>query len=393
MIEKVVLRNDRMEQNLTDISNANIPDTEKTHILSFFKNYALGKITRRRPDKSTMEHYAIYLRKAFEFLGKPSEELTEEDIDGYATALIDNTIKSKQKISKKLPEREPNPLSQSVKVKMMRTLSQYLKWIIPDKAPLLCKSLDVKDTQKKLYPQFLTEQEIDKLYRSCSSPERRYLIAVLFSSGARASEFCNIRRSDVKLPSGKENFVKITLQEAYSKTKGRTISLYYKNAIEAVSEFMEQRIKEGMKDDEPIWNTSKKGFSYNATHKWLEYTGEKVLGKSIHFHLFRSSCATWLATRLNIQELCYFFGWRFGSPMANIYIAREGIQMKEVDSKLTNTELGELQAKLQKTEYENKMTNEKIARMEAILEKLGNAHDKTLLPHDNGDYEVLPKGQ
>jgi hypothetical protein len=56
--------------------------------------------------------------------------------------------------------------------------------------------------------------------------EERFVIAVLFDSGARAEEFHNIRREDIQLPSGSDNYVQITLKEEYSKTNGRTISLY-----------------------------------------------------------------------------------------------------------------------------------------------------------------------
>jgi len=82
-------------------------------------------------------------------------------------------------------------------------------------------------------PDFLKEHEIEQLYRNSGNPAQRFMIAVLFDAGARAEEFHNIRLEDVQLPEGKENFVKITLKEEYSKTKGRTISLYWKYSTEA----------------------------------------------------------------------------------------------------------------------------------------------------------------
>ncbi len=56
-------------------------------------------------------------------------------------------------------------------------------------------------------------------------------MALLFDSGARAEEFLNIRYEDIEIPE-KDNFVRLTLKEEYSKTKGRVISLYWKHSLE-----------------------------------------------------------------------------------------------------------------------------------------------------------------
>jgi integrase len=68
-------------------------------------------------------------------------------------------------------------------------------------------------------PDFLTEAEIDLLHKGCRNPEQRYLIAVLFDSGARAEEFHNIRMEDVFSAEGRESFFRLALKEEYSKTK------------------------------------------------------------------------------------------------------------------------------------------------------------------------------
>jgi hypothetical protein len=48
--------------------------------------------------------------------------------------------------------------------------------------------------------------------------------------------------------------------------------------------------------------------------------GHRVIGRPLRYHLFRHSSATYSATRLNRQELCYRYGWRFRSNMPDIYI-------------------------------------------------------------------------
>src|SRR5439155_14275592 len=127
-------------------------------------------------------------------------------------------------------------------------------------------------------------------------------------SGARAGEFHNIRFEDVYLPEGKENFIKITLKQEYSKTLGRTIALYWKHSLEAVREYLAQRVAEGIKPADPVFRGD-----YTATRKFLERLGKSVLKRRLHYHLFRHSSTTFYATKLNRQELCYRYGWRFSS--------------------------------------------------------------------------------
>jgi len=132
------------------------------------------------------------------------------------------------------------------------------------------------------------------------------LIAVLFDTGARAEEFLNIRFEDIQLPDKTQNFVKIVLKEEYSKTKGRTISLYWKNSLNSVKNFLDQRIGEGIKSKEQVFNKT-----YDAMRMFLSRLGKKVLNKEIYPHLFRHSSATYYASKLNRQELCYRYGWSF----------------------------------------------------------------------------------
>jgi len=54
------------------------------------------------------------------------------------------------------------------------------------------------------------------LYKACKTSEERYLIAVLFDTGARAEEFHNIRFEDIDI---REEKVRLTLKEEYSNMK------------------------------------------------------------------------------------------------------------------------------------------------------------------------------
>ena len=160
----------------------------------------------------------------------------------------------------------------------------------------------------------------------------------------------------------------MTLREEFSKTKGRTIKLYYKNALESVSDFLKDRKKDGIKPEDFVWNiqpnTTQKKIEFFGSVRWLikengikqrKEIGRRILDKHLNMHMFRHSCATWMANKLNHQEMCYFFGWKFSSPMHDIYISRKGMKMEQADKKFEQTELSELKSKLSKQDYENKL--------------------------------------
>ncbi len=185
------------------------------------------------------------------------------------------------------------------------------------------------------------------------------------------------------MPKEKQNFVEIVLREEFSKTKGRTIRLYYKNVLEAVHEFLIDRKKEGIKPEDPVWNlkpsTTQKKVEFFGSVKWLKMIkgkkekveiGRKIIDKHLHMHMFRHSCATWMANKLNHQEMCYYFGWRFSSPMPDIYISRKGMVLDQADAKFEQTEMSELKSKLSKQEYDNKLKDEEFEKQKNKLEEL-----------------------
>jgi len=372
-MEKVKTRNSRYNIYISKVPNWSISKKEQDSVLEFFEKYGLGKITNNITDESTREHYISYLKVALEFIKKDAEEITEQDIDNFANALIKNEILSGHN----------TPFAQSVKIKIRRTLLQYLDWRIPKQSGLINSSLKVKETVKNTSIKFLTEDEIDILYKNCKNNAERYLIAVLFSSGARASEFYNIRFNDINLPKEKESFVTLNIREEFSKTKGRTIKLYYKNSLEAVAEFLNERKKQNFTEEEPVWNippsTTQKKIEFMGCVKWLKKKegkmekteiGRKILDKHLNFHLFRHSSATWMANKLNRHEMCYYFGWRFSSPMPDIYISRKGMILDQADKKFEQTELSELKTKISKQEYDAKLKNEEIETIKKEMETL-----------------------
>lgn len=211
-------------------------------------------------------------------------------------------------------------------------------------------------------PEFLKESEVEKLFKACKSAQERFLVAVLFDTGARATEFHNVRMEDVELPQGPESYPKITLKEEYSKTKGRTVSLFWKYSAEAVRDFVREREAQGAQRTDPVFVRS-----YPAARKFLLWLGKRGLGRSIHYHLFRHSSATYYADKMNRQQLCIRYGWTFSSRMPDVYINRAGVEMRELEDRFKAAEVESLRNALARVQQQSNIKDERLRALEETV--------------------------
>jgi len=361
--EKIPIRIIDADKQIETIKEWKIPKQEVKFVIKFTEDARLGKITGNQICDNTLLDYITKLKVGLEFLNKISTSLTQKDTEKLSEALLKDKVvwifKKKDADGKTIKHKKP--YSERGKIKIKNYLVNYLNWRLGSKANKITDILKVKPKLKEATIDYLKEGEIEKLYKACKSAEERFLIAVLFDSGARAEEFHNIRKEDIELPKG-DGFVKLTLKEEYSKTKGRTISLYWKNSFEAVHDYVKERISEGVNSTDPIFNKN-----YKSSRKFLERLGKKVLSRSIHYHLFRHSSATYYANKMNRQQLCIRYGWRFRSPMPDRYIARIGVQDKELDEKFTGGEIKTLKESLEKEKQLREMDKQFIQEKINIL--------------------------
>jgi integrase len=336
-LKKVLTHHRYADSKLKEVSDWKVSDQTKKDIRQFIEDYKSGEVTGRIGTNldATIERVLQLLKPSLTFLEK-----NKQDIKKFKDTLLKDKIKSDLR----------KPYSLRTKKMMLSTLTQFLKWKHPENHNDLIKPLQVRIESKKPEPKSLSLNEIDKLYKNCKNNKERYVIANLFSSGARAEEFLNIRHSDITLPEKNESFVTIRIREGFSKTEGRTIKLYYDKSLEATREFLNQRKQEGIEPDEPVIKDS-----YGAIKDWLVRIGQRVLKKNVHFHLFRSSCATWISSKINRNQMCIHFGWKFSSNMPDVYIKRQGVDMKEVTETFERSELEQIKNKLEKTNQEKSM--------------------------------------
>ena len=356
MPEIIRVMYDDLASRLRGIKRWKVPVVVQRDLQTFLEEAAVGKVNRgRRISDRRLCKYLDMLKLPLEFLNKPIPRITEKDIERFEKALAGDQIISQIK---------GRPYAHATKTDFRKGLKIFLKWRLGTAAALpLVGWLDTRDKPKT--PDFLSEQEVELLYRECRTAEQRFFVCLLFDSGARAQEFLNIRYEDIHLPEGKENFVKITLKEEYSKTKGRTISLYWRYSLDSVQEYLRERIATGVKAQDPVFVGT-----YNGMRMCLRRLGRRVLQRTVYPHLFRHSSATYYANKLNRQELCYRYGWKFSSNMPDIYISRAGMETKDMDQKFTHTELSQLKDELTAVRQETRIKDGTIQKMSQTIEQL-----------------------
>ena len=355
MAEKISIHKRNIEKGLKRIENWKTPTENKEDLIKFIYELSLGKVNRgRKICEGRQLKYLDLLKIPFVYWNKEISKIEIKDIEKL----------EKEISSDKILSFKNKPFSHESKRDIKIALKFYLKWKLGEaKTTELAGWLDTRRIFKT--PDYLKEAEILKLFKACKSSKERYLLALLFDSGARAEEFLNIRYEDIQIPEKGESFVKVTLKEEYSKTKGRVISMYWKHSLEAVRDYLREREYSGLKSTDPVYEGT-----YDSARFFLMRFGKKVLKKSIHFHLFRHSSATYYATKLNRQELCYRYGWKFSSDMPDVYISRAGMQNKDLDEKFSSTELEQLQTKLEKQEQERIIEQERQNNTELLKEKI-----------------------
>ena len=353
MAERIRIDHGNFETVVKQVPQWRVPASVKREVQRFLDDLSLGKVNRgRKLPPERLLKYLYGLRPALEFFNKATARLTLRDLESFEKALSSGKV-GHQSTGK--------PYAHGTMVEIRKLLRIFLRWRLgPAKALPLTDWFDTRPRPKT--PDFLHETEIEKLYKHCRNARQRFLVAVLFDSGSRAEEFHNIRFEDVYLPEGKENFVKIAFKQEYSKTLGRTIALYWKLSQDAVKDYLAQRVVEGIKPGDPVFSSD-----YVSTRKFLQRLGQMALGRPVHYHLFRHSSSTYYASRLNRQELCYRYGWKFSSDMPDIYISRAGMGSRNVDEKFVQTELSAVKAELVQVEQRDKIKDERIRRMEESM--------------------------
>jgi len=328
---------------------------EANYTSKFLQLLSVGEINKGRQVGERRQLKYLYALSIFLIhYKKPLSRITKKDMQHFIDKL------SKDKIKKINNE----PYSDSTKLDVKVILRTYLKWRLPNKYADLTEWFDTR--LRKTTPECLTEAEIEKVYNACSTVSDKFLVSVLFDSGMRAEEFLNVRFEDIIEPTESFPYYKVDIKEEYSKTDGRTVGLYWKHSTKIIREYLSECDRQ---PKEPVYAKD-----YDAVRMFLTRLGKRVLNKRVHCHLFRKSSATYYAPKLNRQQLCIRYGWKFSSDMPDIYIKRAGIDEEEIKAKILNTNLEKLEKDNQELQTKFALmkdsSNEELQKLSKELESL-----------------------
>ena len=326
--KKILCHNDNFEEELEKIKNWNISKTEQKKVREFFQKYRAGDITNRvveNPERSLLR-YLYFIKIGLENI----PIINVGSVQDFKDKLLGDKITHKD-----------GAYSFRSKKDILQTLKRYFEWRCPNNPKILIP-LKVNIKIKKNDFDILSQEQIDKFIKETEVLDKKFLISILASCGCRAEEFHNLRHSDFEFPKGDKQFLKIRLREEFTKTEGRTIELYDKHSLKIAKEYINQRINEGMKPEEAVYL-----ITYLSTRKWLSRNSKKILGVKVNYHKFRHSRATQLASEMNRQQLCIYFGWEFSSNMPDKYIKRSGVDMQQISEKFGSSNVDELEVKIE----------------------------------------------
>ncbi len=232
-------------------------------------------------------------------LGKDYEEATEEDIRKMVAELSNRNY------------------SEHTKSQMKVGIKQIWKWLrktedYPKEVSWIKSG--VRNYRLKMPEELYTEEDILQLIsKGCNNPMQKCLVAVLYETGGRVGEVCNIRMKHIRIDNG-EGFVRL-------EGKTGTRENFVKFSIPYIKGWLSCHLGRGDPTTPLFVNRSGEQLTYSGVYHLLTYIFERAgLNKKFNPHMFRHSRASFLADNgFSEQQLCAVFGWRLGSIMPRIY--------------------------------------------------------------------------
>lgn len=197
------------------------------------------------------------------------------------------------------------------KARTKLTFKQFIKWLLgSDADPIIgWVKMGKAASIQKLPTDMLTESDIERLVSVCLNPRDRFLIMLMWDSGARIGEILNCRIKDLSLSANGPS--RITLN---GKTGLRVtpLSVSVPYAARYINEW-----RADAKGDDPLFITiqknrpTKNAMDYPNVKKMLSDAKARCkLDKRLHAHLFRFSRCTFLISKgMSTTAMTKFFGW------------------------------------------------------------------------------------
>lgn len=233
------------------------------------------QVTLRGQSTSTLQNYIRRIALFVLHFGKLPEQIEDEEINEYLTALA----------------RDPKSPSRSSFKHMVYGLRYYYRLLGMNKRAIALPSLK-KETK---LPVILNRTELKELFKTPKLLKQRIVLALIYSAGLRGQEVINLKISDI-------DFERMTIHIRQSK--------YKKDRIVPLSDILAKGLKKYLKAENPhIWlfNGKEPGSKYSMRGlSWVmrENIKKTSISKDVNLHSLRHSYATHLLEEgLNIVTL------------------------------------------------------------------------------------------
>ncbi len=257
--------------------------------------------------QQTINMYTFYNKKFLDFINKPEEQITQEDIKLF---LAEYTVKS------------PATLS---------LIKSALKFYYEEILNKELNKLKTPKLQKKL-PVVLTKDEIKELINSTTHPKSKLIVELLYSTGLRLSECINLKVTDLDQKE-KTGWVR--------KGKGSKDRLFILS--DRLVEHLQTYLQNLDKNEIYLFPGRTGKLAQRTVQKIIENTTRKAnIQKKVSPHTLRHSFATHLleaGTNIRvIQEL----------------LGHSNLQTTQIYTKVSTEELKKVKSPLDTIKWENR---------------------------------------
>ena len=385
-MEKISLFKGDVTKRLKSLkADKRISDKNYNLIKRFVEDCEAGKTLKHREKKRIHARrlckYVGILKRIAIWFDKPLNTITKKDMDRVISNL-DKDVYKKQlvipiwkegEVIKVKIRKTTKPISDLSKVDFKKAVKKFYKWLYGESKKYFNLTEDIETYARKKDPDSLTETEVEKLLDKCLTTQQRYIVAILFDSGARIEEFCNIRICDLEETGSQDQKIyRMNIRPEYVKegSEPRNIRLVWKHSTKAIDNWLAEHPTPNKKDM-PIIT-----MSYPAIRIFLHRLGKKVLNKSVYPHLFRHSSSTFYAKLLkNRQLLCYRYGWKLSSDMPDRYIRRAGLEDYELEEEVKQKRLEAQQKMIERLQSQLEIymetTNKSAEQIKELENKIG----------------------
>lgn len=298
------------------IIRSSMPEEQKKIVTNYFNGMQVGDACSKHAKPETVRGAVFVCCKFGDFIKKPFEEVTKQDIVDFLSSL-----------------KERGLMSSTVSFYGVR-LRHFFKWQNNGETPAFVDWIKKNNNKKRLdASQLLSPSEIKRLVEIADNSRDKAIILGLYESGCRISEWLNIRMKDIVFDDFGSR-IAVT-----GKTGKRTIRLI--DTVPYLNEWLKDHPFKTNKEHYLFINFASNHYGnrmcIGAVGTLLRtYCKRAEIQKNIYPHLLRHSRLTWLAQQegFNERDLRIFAGWSSSSDMPDTYLH---YGEEEVDKKLRKT--------------------------------------------------------